>query len=57
MDKVIVIVFKNGQEIVWEQNEWNDYAYDGTAFIIKRGNDWIAIYNFDSIISVVVKEK
>ena len=57
MGKIIVIVFKNGQEIVWEQNEWNDYAYDGTAFIIKRGNDWVAIYNFDSIISVVVKEK
>lgn len=57
MDKVIVIVFKNGQEVVWQQNEWDDYAYDGTAFIIKRGNDWVGIYNFDSIISVVVKEQ
>ena len=57
MDKVIVIVFKNGQEVVWQQNEWNDYAYDGTAFIIKRDNDWVGIYNFDSIISVVVQEQ
>lgn len=57
MEKVIVIVFKNGQEIIWGQNEWDDYAYDGTAFIVKRANDWVAIYNFDSIISVVVKEK
>lgn len=57
MEKIIVIVFKNGQRVVWEQNEWTDYAYDGKAFIVKKGNDWIGIYNFDSIISVVVKER
>ena len=39
MDKVIIIVFKNGQRVVWEQNEWINYAYDGTAFIVKKGND------------------
>ena len=57
MEKVIVIVFKNGQRVVWEQAEWSDYAYDGKAFIVKNGNDWVGIYNFDSIISVIVKEK
>lgn len=57
MDKVIIIVLKNGQRVVWEQNEWSNYAYDGTAFIVKKGNDLVGIYNFDSIISIIVKEK
>ncbi len=57
MEKVIVIVLKNGHRVVWEQAEWSDYAYVGKAFIVKNGNDWVGIYNFDSIISVIVKEK
>lgn len=57
MEKIIIIVFKNAQRVVWEQNQWSNYSYDGKAFIVKKGNDWVGIYNFDSIISVVVKEK
>lgn len=59
MDKfnTIEVTLKGGHSAVWEANkgEWDDYAYDGTAFIIKKGGAWVGIYNMDSVISVVVK--
>lgn len=54
---IIEVTFKNGHSAVWEadKNEWDDYAYDGSAFIIKKDGAWVGIYNMDSVISVVVK--
>ncbi len=51
----IHIVLKNGMSVVWESAEWDDYSYDGKCFIIKKGGEWIGIYNMDAVISVVVK--
>lgn len=54
---IIEVTFKNGHSAVWEadKNEWDDYAYDGSAFIIRKDGAWVGIYNMDSVISVVVK--
>lgn len=53
----IEVTFKNGHSAMWEtgKGEWDDYAYDGKVFIIKKGGSWVGIYNMDSVISVVVK--
>jgi len=53
----IEIAFKSGHSATWEANkgEWDDYAYDGKVFIIKKNNSWVGLYNMDSIISVVVR--
>ncbi len=53
----IKITFKNGRTATWEadRGEWDDYAYDGKAFIVKKDGAWVGIYNMDSIINVVVK--
>ena len=53
----IDVTFKNGHSAVWEasKDEWDDYAYDGKVFIIKKRGAWVGIYNMDCIISVVVK--
>lgn len=53
----IVITFNNGHSATWEaaKGEWDDYAYDGKVFIIKKDGAWVGIYNMDHIISVVVK--
>lgn len=53
----IEITFKNGHSANWEadKGEWDDYAYDGKTFIIKKNGAWVGIYNMDSVISVVVK--
>lgn len=34
----IEVSFSNGHSAVWEadKDEWDDYSYDGTAFIIKK---------------------
>lgn len=55
--KKIEITLKNGHSVTWKSNkgEWDDYAYDGTAFIIKKDGAWVGIYNMSHVISVVVK--
>ena len=51
----ITIVLRNSQTVVWTKEQWDDYSYDGKAFIIIKDGAWVGIYNFDSIISVAVK--
>ena len=55
--KTIEVTFKNGHSSIWEadKGEWDDYVYDGKAFIIKKDGAWVGIYNMDSVFSVVVK--
>ncbi len=51
---MIRITFKNGEKAEWAKKEYDDYKYDGKCFIIIKDNQWIGIYNIDSIISAVV---
>lgn len=51
----IEITFKSGETITYKVNEWDDYSYDGKAFIVKKGGAWIGIYNFSDIFCVEVK--
>ncbi len=54
---IIEVTFKSGYSAVWEaaKDEWDDYAYDGKTFIIKKDGAWVGIYNIDCIVSIVVK--
>ena len=53
----IEITFNSGHSAVWEadEGEWDDYAYDGKTFIVKKEGAWVGIYNMNHVISVVVK--
>lgn len=51
---MIKITFKNGNTCIWKREEYTDYKYDGKCFIVINGEQWIGIYNIDSIISVVI---
>ena len=53
----IEITFKNGRTACWkaDKGEWDDYAYDGTAIIIKKNGAWVAIYNMDNVICLIMK--
>ena len=53
----IEITFNDGHSAAWEaeKNEWDNYAYDGKVFIIKKNGAWVGIYNISHVISVVVK--
>lgn len=53
----IEVTLKGGHSAIWEadKGEWDDYSYDGMAFIIKKKGTWVGIYNMNHVISVVVK--
>ena len=52
----IVVTLKNSVAATWEasKGEWDDYAYDGKCFVIKKDGKMVGLYNMDAIISVVV---
>ena len=52
---LIKIVMTNSEEINWTRHSWDDYLYDGKFFIIKKNGAWIAMYNLDYVISIIVK--
>lgn len=51
----IEITFKSGETISYGKGEWDDYAYDGKAVIVKKNSTWIGIYNFDNVFCVELK--
>jgi len=53
----IEITFRGGETISYGKGEWDDYAYDGKAVIVKKNGAWIGIYNFDDVFCVELKEK
>lgn len=56
MYSVLEITFKSGDTIAYSKDEWDDYAYDGTAISVKKGSVWIGIYNFENVFSVELKK-
>lgn len=51
----IEITFKSGETISYDKGEWDDYAYDGKAVIVKKNSAWIGLYNFDDVFCVELK--
>lgn len=51
----IEITFKSGETISYGKGEWDDYAYDGKAVIVKKNSAWIGIYNYDDVFCVELK--
>ena len=54
---IIEVTLKGGDSAIWEadKGEWDDYAFLGGVFVIKKNGSWVGIYNMDNVISVVVK--
>lgn len=48
----IEITFKSGETISYGKGEWDDYAYDGKAIIVKQKGAWIGIYTISTTSSV-----
>ncbi|MDU2692783.1 MAG: hypothetical protein E7C39_01490 [Intestinibacter bartlettii] len=51
---MIKIVMSNSEEVVWKSDEYDNYIYDGKFFIIKKGHQWVGMYNLDYVISIIV---
>ena len=56
MYKNLEITFKSGETITYKPGEWDDYAYDGGAVIVKHHGAWVGIYNFDNVFCVELKK-
>lgn len=46
------IVYKNGEVIIYQADQYTDYSYDGKCFIVINGKQWIGIYNMDCVSAV-----
>jgi len=42
------------EEVVWKDEDYTDYNYNGKCFIIIKEQQWVGIYNMDHIVSVVI---
>ena len=51
----IEITFKSGETITYDKDQWDDYAFDGKAVIVKNKGAWVGIYNFDHVFCVELK--
>ena len=49
------ITFTSGETITYQPEQWDDYAYDCKAVIVKLRSAWVGIYNFDSVFCVELK--
>lgn len=53
----IEITFKSGDTISYYPGEWDDYAYDGSAIMVKNDGITVGIYNFDDVFCVELKAR
>lgn len=51
---MIKIIFRNGDFVTWNEGEYTDYKYDGKCFVVIKNEQWIGIYNIDTISSITV---
>lgn len=56
MKNLKVIINKNSN-IVYNQDEYDNWAYDGKAIIIEKNSKIVAIYSVDNIICAVGVEE
>lgn len=56
MKNLKVIINKNSN-IVFDENEYDNYAFDGKAIIIEKENRLVAIYSINHIIGAYECEK
>lgn len=45
----IDIILKDGRTITYKEDEYTEYKYDGKVFAVIMGQQWIGIFNIDTI--------
>lgn len=53
--KTIKIFTKSGKLILFNEDDWDDYHYDGKFFTIVKNNIGVCYYNLDRIATIVIK--
>lgn len=55
--KELKIIINKNSNIVFNSDEYDNWAYDGKAIIIEKDSKIVAIYSVDNIIGVYEYEK
>lgn len=53
---MLIITYKDGEAITYDEDKYTDYSYDSRCFIVIRGQRWIGIYNMDCVSSIEFRE-
>ena len=53
---MLIITYKDGEAITYDEDEYTDYSYDSRCFIVIRGQRWIGIYNMDCVSTIEFRE-
>ena len=51
---MIQITMTSGVYDEWKPEQYTDYMYDGKCFIIIKGEQWVGIYNLDSVRRIAI---
>lgn len=54
---MIEIVFRNGDMVNYQPDQYTDYRYDGKYFVVIDGTQWIGFYNLDCVEYITVKKE
>ena len=54
---MIQITMTSGVYDEWKPEQYTDYMYDGKCFIIIKGEQWVGIYNLDSVRKIVIDKQ
>lgn len=54
MNYDIVITLQDGSCVIWGENEYDDYTYEGSVFVVIREGEWVGIYNMKHVVSVEI---
>ena len=49
------ISMKSGEPEVWTEDKFDKYFYNEKFFIIEKNGSWVALYNLDEIVSIIIK--
>ncbi len=51
---MIQITMQSGVCDEWKPEQYTDYMYVGKCFVIIRNEQWVGIYNMDSVRKIVI---
>lgn len=57
MYKRIKISFINAGSIVIDEDGWTDYEVYNGFIVIKNGEAWVAMYNMNKVLSLVLEKE
>lgn len=56
MKDTLTIRMKNGGKFVFKSDEYTDYEYRSTIFVVYKNEQWVGIFNMSEVSCVIYDE-